>query len=440
MSAPMLLLAGACEQSRALAAGRLAPGELLDAQLAALRAGQPELNCYLTACETPRAPSLPAAGPLWGSTFAVKDNIDVAGLPTHAGLRAWGGAPAPADAPVVARLAAAGMVCLGKLNMHPMALGATNHNPDFGPCRNPRSTDRTPGGSSGGSAAAVAAGLCGLALGTDTMGSVRLPAAYCGVIGFKPSHGLLPLQGVVPLSTLLDHVGVIARRVEDVACAMAALAPGAGWPPAGPGARAARPRVAALRDARAAGASPEVASAYDDALRALQAGTDWAIEPVGLDGLDFGVIRRGGLLLCEAELHALLRPLLQARPEALPADLLAMMRYIGGRSAADLGRALAQVGQAGECLDRATAGCDALLLPTTPQVAFPLDGPAPASQADFTAPANMNGAPAISLPAPVPRGALPAGLQIVGHRGHDAALLALGAQAEAALERWRPAH
>jgi Asp-tRNA(Asn)/Glu-tRNA(Gln) amidotransferase A subunit family amidase len=434
-----LLQRGACDQARAIAAGRVTPGTMLQAQCEAIAALQPVLNGYVArAGALPAPPPRPAdAGPLWGSSFAVKDNIDVAGFVTHAGLRAWGGPPAERDAPVVARLAAAGLACLGKANMHPMALGATNRNPDFGDVAHPRAAGRTPGGSSGGSAALVAAGLCGLALGTDTMGSVRIPAAYCGVVGFKPSHGLLPLAGVLPLCRLLDHVGVLARRVEDVAAALDAM-----WP--APDRRgttaplellpaAAPRRVALLRDPRAAGADEPVARAFEHALETLRARTGWAFTPVDLHGHDAAATRRAGLLLCEAELHALLGPLLETAPQALPADLLSMMRYIAGRSAIDLGRALAQAGRAGEQLDRLTDGFDALLLPTVPQQAFAMEGPVPPNQADFTVLANMNGAPALSLPVPVAADMLPVGLQLVGQRGHDAGLLALAAQAEAAL-------
>lgn len=438
--ASTLLHAGACEQARAVAAGEVTADELREAQCAAAAMSQPELNCFV-ALAGPGAPASarPAdAGLLWGSTFAAKDNIDVAGFVTHAGLRAFGTGAALRDAPVVARLREAGLWCLGKLNMHPMALGATNRNRDFGPCINPRGASLTPGGSSGGSAAAVAAGLCSLALGTDTMGSVRLPAAYCGVVGFKPGHETLGLEGVVPLCRQLDHVGVLARRVEDIAAAMAAMAPGRARvlrdsPRADCGAGR-PPRLAALGDARGAGATPEVARAYDRALQALRAG-GWEVGFFDLVGIDLGAARRAGLLLCEAELHAVLRPLLQTRPEALPDDLLAMMRYIEGRSAVDLGRAVAQVARTGEAVDRLSDRVDALLLPTAPHTAFAMDGPVPPSQADFTALANMNGAPAISLPVPVAADALPVGLQLVGHRGDEAGLLALAAQAEAALAR-----
>jgi aspartyl-tRNA(Asn)/glutamyl-tRNA(Gln) amidotransferase subunit A len=333
------------------------------------------------------------------------------------------------DAPVVAALRAAGMHCLGKLNMHPMALGASNHNPDFGDCFNPLRAGHSPGGSSGGSGAAVAAGLCALALGTDTMGSVRIPAAYCGVVGFKPSHGVLGLQGVVPLSRLLDHVGLLARRVEDLGAAMDWLAPTLPAS-ANPG----RPRLGVVRDVHALGAQAEVAEAYAQGLRQLAHAIDADWVDVALDAPLLGRARRAGLLLCEAELHGLLEPVLREQPERLPADLRAMMAYIEGRSAVDLGRALSLVGQMGEHWQHLTGEVDVLLLPTALQTAFAMDAPVPAHQADLTAPANMAGLPAISLPLPVPQGVLPVGLQMVGRRGQDRALLHLAERVEAALK------
>ena len=422
-----LLLASASDQARAVADGRISAAALLQLQLDAIDRLQPALNAFIARPASP----VPGQGhsALAGSSFAAKDNFDVAGLPSASGLRALSQLP-PRDATVVARLRAAGLACLGKLNMHPMALGANNHNPDYGDCFNPVGAGLTPGGSSGGSGAAVAAGLCGVALGSDTMGSVRIPAAYCGVVGFKPSHETLGLDGVDPLCRLLDHAGLLARSVEDITAALCIVAPHLG-PVAPPG--AGRWRIGVVQDLPALGASEAVCSAFDAAVAQLQQALPLDIVPLRLDAMDLGASRRAGLLLCEAELHHRLAPLLRERPEALPADLLAMMRYIERKSALDLGRAVAQVARTGEQLDMLAQGLDAVLLPTAPQVAFAMGDPAPANQADFTAMANMNGAPAISLPLPVPAGALPVGLQAVGRRGHDLALLQLAALLEQAL-------
>ncbi len=422
-----LLLASASDQARAVATGNISAAALLQWQLEAIDHWQPALNTYIARAPAPT----PGRGesPLAGSSFAVKDNFDVAGLPTASGLRALSH-KASRDATVVARLRAAGLACLGKLNMHPVALGASNHNPDYGNCFNPVRAGLTPGGSSGGSGAAVAAGLCGLALGSDTMGSVRIPAAYCGVVGFKPSHETLGLDGVDTLCRWLDHVGLLARSVEDVIAALRIAAPHL---QSAPRPVAARWRIGVVQDLPALGASEAVCIAFDAAIAQLQQVLPMDTLPLHLAASDLGASRRAGLLLCEAELHHRLAPLLRERPEVLPADLLAMMRYIERKSALDLGQAVAQVARTGERLDILVQGLDAVLLPTAPQVAFAMDASAPANQADFTAMANMNGAPAISLPLPVPAGALPVGLQVVGHRGHDLALLQLSAVLENAL-------
>lgn len=422
-----LLLAGACEQARAIARGDTSAQALLKAQYAEIAKRDPQVHAYIALVDPPQALS-DAESPLAGSTFAVKDNFDVAGLPTAAGLRALA-RPAQRDALTVARLRAAGLHCLGKLNMHPMALGATNHNADYGDCSNPLHPGYTAGGSSGGSAAAVAAGLCGIALGSDTMGSVRIPASYCGVAGFKPSHETLGLDGVVPLSHLLDHSGIIARRVEDIVAALRIAAPHAPEP-----VPLQRPwRIGIVRNAAEHGATSVVLAAYEAAITRLQKYAHLECTDVRLEGLDLGAVRRAGLLLCEATLHPLLGHLVTNAPETLPADLLGMMRYIERKSAIDLGRALQTVSLAGECLDELGAPFDALLLPTAPQTAFHMNAPVPANQADFTALVNMNGAPAISLPLPVGPSALPIGLQAIGRRGHDHALLRLAGWLEGVL-------
>jgi len=421
-----LLHASAWQQAHAVQTGLIDRDQLLATQRRAIDQLNPEINCYIGLTTDRLLPSDPPphSSSLWGSTFAIKDNIDLQGWVTHAGLKAFGSAvPAATDAPVVAKLKAAGLHCLGRLNMHPLALGASNHNPDFGNCLNPARPGYSPGGSSGGSGAAVAAGLCGIALGTDTMGSVRLPAAYCGAVGFKPSHGLLGLDGVVPLSRLLDHVGVLARSVKDVQEAMAILSPiPLSGHPTGPFALEGV-SLAVVRDVHTLGASPEVVLAYEHGLDRLRnmGGLQWS--NTWLDPNELGLARRSGLLLCEAELFPLLAPLVRDQPEALPSDLLAMMRYVEKKSAVDIGRALNGAGLAAAYLDRLLHGADVLILPTAPQTAFDMGTAPPHNQADLTALANMNGAPAISLPLPVGPHDLPVGLQLIGRRGCDGLLL-----------------
>src|SRR5690606_18448967 len=156
--------------------------------------------------------------------IGLKDNIDTAGIPTTAANAMLANRIPEDDAPVWTRLQDAGAILLGKLNMHEFAYGGTSSISHVGAVRNPWNLERIPGGSSGGSAAAVAAGLCPAALGTDTLASIRLPAAYCGVTGLKATHGLCSIRGIIPVSESLDHVGPLSRSVADSALLLRAMA------------------------------------------------------------------------------------------------------------------------------------------------------------------------------------------------------------------------
>jgi aspartyl-tRNA(Asn)/glutamyl-tRNA(Gln) amidotransferase subunit A len=433
--APPLLLASGTEQARRIAAGTVDAEGLLRQQLTTVAALNPGLSAFVATLEPEPLPAraMPAS-PLAGTCFAVKDNIDVRDVPSHAGLRALHAQPAARHATVVARLESAGLRCIGKLNMHPVALGATNHNADFGHGRNPHRASHTPGGSSGGSGSAVAAGLCAIALGTDTMGSVRIPAAYCGVVGFKPSFEAIPTDGVMPLCRLLDHVGILARSVEDVVHAFLAVAD-IGHPAAPAPSQPPRERglsFAIPADLDALGLEPVVRRAFEASLAQLR-GSGFALHPLDISAYPFGSARRAGLLLCEAELRDTLTVPLQRWRDEMPAWLLAMLDYGEAVGSVRLAKSLATVVEAGRWVHRAVLPFDALLMPTAAQTAFALDAPIPAGQADFTAMANMAGAPAISLPMPVPSGDLPAGLHLLGRRGEDRSLLDAALRVEAAL-------
>jgi aspartyl-tRNA(Asn)/glutamyl-tRNA(Gln) amidotransferase subunit A len=207
------------------AQGGMGPLAACEHYLARIALHNPALNAYLWV-DAPRSLALAresqqrwAQGrplsPWDGLPIAIKDNVDVQGWPCSAGTAADRDRRPTTDAPVVQQLRALGMVVLGKLNMHEGALGATNRNPTFGDCINPWRAGFTPGGSSGGSAAAVRAQLCAAAIGTDTMGSVRVPASYCGVTAYKPSAGVVSNAGVVPLCHMLDTVGWLTASVAD---------------------------------------------------------------------------------------------------------------------------------------------------------------------------------------------------------------------------------
>jgi aspartyl-tRNA(Asn)/glutamyl-tRNA(Gln) amidotransferase subunit A len=381
------------------------------------------------------APQPGGAGPLAGMTLGVKDNIAVAGMPWTAGLNAFRDRVAHADAPCVAALRGAGAAILGKLAMHEGALGATTDVPRL--CHNPRRHGHTPGGSSGGSAAAVAAGFVQLALGTDTMGSVRIPAAYCGVVGLKPTAGLVPRSLVEPLSHTLDHVGILAATPQDAARALAAMV---AVDPADPASRpappgwhaltAAPPRLAGMRigipdPVLNAPVEPALRHALDQAARSLgRRGAEVADLP--MPGWDPGAARRAGLLLIEAEAAAIHHALLEDPRAASPA-FRAALAYGRDAGAVRIVRALHRLAETRAAALHALDACELLLLPTTPQRAFPHGTPPPADQADFTALANIAGLPAIALPWPVESGGLPASVQLVGPPHAEALLTAVAA-------------
>jgi len=436
-----LIQADLTAQSHALARGDVTSAALTAQVLGLIARRNPQLNAYLhvdaegafraAALSDARRAAGATLGPLDGLTLAVKDNIDVAGLPTTAGMATRRGRIASADAFVVQRLRAAGMVVLGKLNMHEAALGATNDNPHYGRCEHPQRTGFTPGGSSGGSACAVAAGLCALALGTDTMGSVRIPAAYCGVVGFKPSWGLVSTAGTVACCHALDHVGSLLRSRRDLWLVMPTLAAFdarcadardiAARPPIH------RPRFVAAADVTTLGATPAMAAAYEQALQALRARGD-TVTLIDLGAYDFGRARRAGLLAVEADLLVEHADDWSGQPQNFSPELARMLVWASRQSAVALAAALRTMAQAHTEAARWWAQGDVMLLPTAPQAAFAFDDTVPANQADFTAIANMAGLPALSAPLPVAPGELPLGLQAIAQVGGEATLLALNLQ------------
>lgn len=410
--------------------GAMSSVDLVSAHLAAVEAGNPALNAVweidaegalAAALESDsRRGRAETLSELDGIPFGLKDNIDVAGRPSTDGLGvAW---IASEDSEVTARLREAGAIPLAKLAMHEAALGATSDNPHRGRVDNPALPGHTPGGSSGGSAAAVAAGLVPFALGTDTLGSVRIPAAYCGVAGFKPSFDLIPTGGVTPLCWTLDHVGPIARSVLDLAMTLPVLANIAaedvdlgglvlGWP----------------AEVDACEIEPSVQGVIDAALDRLRAG-GVTIRQVKLGLGDLSLLRRAALLVIESEGAVALERIWQAHPEALSETLTGMLTYGRDAPAAKYVKAFRRIEDAGEAINAALEEVDALILPTTPQTAFAAAAPVPVNQGDLTSIANYAGAPAVSLP--VPGEGAPVGLQLVGGFYEDARLVGMALAVE----------
>src|SRR5260221_504257 len=233
-SASELPLLDLSEASRAVQKKEVSPVELTQACLARIQRLNPKLNAFITVTDTPALEAARKAegeiargewkGPLHGIPLAVKDLVETAGVKTTAASAVLKDNVPTADAEVIRRLKSAGAILLGKLNLHEFAYGGSGIIGHFGPTRNPWNTAHVTGGSSSGSAAAVAACLCYGAIGTDTAGSIRLPAACCGITGLKPTYGLVSTRGVIPLSWSLDHVGPMARTAADAALMLQAIA------------------------------------------------------------------------------------------------------------------------------------------------------------------------------------------------------------------------
>jgi aspartyl-tRNA(Asn)/glutamyl-tRNA(Gln) amidotransferase subunit A len=348
---------------------------------------------------------------------------------------------------VVQQLRALGMVVLGKLNMHEGALGATNRNPTFGDCINPWRAGFTPGGSSGGSAAAVRAQLCVAAIGTDTMGSVRVPASYCGVTAYKPSADLVSNGGVVPLCHMLDTVGWLTHSVADAQALASSL-----WPNGGPlqmahessrsvssslgigavtatatasasasASASTRPlRMGRLVQAAHVALDPEVAQAFAQLCEQLtQDGVVWVDVDVPL--WQATAMRQAGLLLSERDAAAHWTAHLGTDLTGLSEGFARMLRYPERAGAAKLAQAQTLLDTVRADAARVFAHVDLLLMPTTPQTAFHHDAPVPVNQADFAALANVWGAPALAFP--LRTGDLPASAQLLAAPGQDHALL-----------------
>jgi aspartyl-tRNA(Asn)/glutamyl-tRNA(Gln) amidotransferase subunit A len=384
-----------------------------------------------------------ALGALHGVPVGLKDLYDVAGVPTTAGSRLAGGANAAEDATVVARLRAAGAIVLGKLNMHEFAFGPEGLNPHFGTPWNPWDavTHRICGGSSSGSGAAVAAGCCPGALGSDTGGSIRIPASLCGLTGIKPTYGRVSRAGVVPLAWSLDHVGPMCRTAADCALMLGAMA---GRDPRDP-TTSARPvpdyrtaltgsaaglRVGLLRRFFLESASAEVAAAVEAAAGVL-AGLGAAVSEVRLDsaalaaGASFAVIG--------PEAYAYHEPWLRERRKDYGADVRQRLLVGAFVSASDYLKGQRARGLIRDEVTRALADVDVLLAPTTPIAATPvgqdeveLGGqrlPVRTSLIRYTRVFNLTGHPAASLPCGFTAGGLPIGLHVIGRAFDEATVL-----------------
>ncbi|MEA2643758.1 MAG: hypothetical protein QOG08_784 [Chloroflexota bacterium] len=339
-----------------------------------------------------------------GTVVAVKDLVDVAGTVTTAGGVILPREPAIADAPVIRRLRQAGCVIVGKTNLHEFAYGVTSVNPHYGAVRNPHDIERVAGGSSGGSAVAVAAGMCDWAVGSDTGGSIRIPASFCGVVGFKPQLGSIDLTGVIPLSRSLDTLGPIAADVMGAARAYSMMS-GEAMP------------QEPMRQPRLAIPAGWVADLDEDTARA------WRRVSAGLPEVEF--VKREplysfSLTVLQVEASAYHRRWVTEFPEKYGADVLGHLRRGMEILAVDYAQALATMNELRAAAVRAMDGIDALVLPATAIVAPALSASTEVREpiTRYTRPFNATGQPVVTLPAPV-RG-MPVGIQVVGRTNSGA--------------------
>lgn len=409
--------AGVAGLARLFAERAVTPGEVTEVYLSRIERLNPSLNAFLSvdadgaragaAASSVRWAQGAPLSPLDGVPVGVKANIAVAGLPWHAGIAAYRDRISSEDAACVARLRAAGAVILGVLNMHEGALGATTDNPVFGRCHNPHRADYTPGGSSGGSGSAVAAGLCAAALGTDTMGSVRIPSAYCGVFGHKPKRGLVSTEGVIDLSWTLDHVGPHARSAEDCRRVLEGLT-GA---PVATADLLERPLAVLDYDGQVE-VQPGVAAAQARAVEAART-AGFTLVRLRLSDYDYGAVRRLGLLVSEVEGFVIHEAMLAERPEGFSRAFADGLAWGARQPAPKLARAYRELSRLSGQVRGLLQPYAGLLAPTAPQTAFGFDAAAPANQADFTALANITGLPATAFPMGVDADGLPTSMQVV---------------------------
>jgi amidase len=452
------------EAARRIAARQLSPVELTAAVLRRIERLNPTLHAYLAVCGESAMAAARAAeaeiaagrhrGPLHGVPVAVKDLCDVRGIVTTCASRVRDAAPAASDATCVARLRDAGAVIVGKTNLTEFAL--TGYHPELPIPLNPWKADRSTGGSSSGSGAAVAAGLCMAALGTDTGGSIRIPSSWCGTVGLKPTYGRVSRAGVFPLAASLDHVGPLARRVADAAHVLDALAgPDARDPTAR---RQPPPACAAALDGGARGLRVGWDAAYASTmvLPEVTAAVHAAVETLGRLGAEIVPVRVPAVddvvaawpVVCGGDALAAHAAYFPSRAAAYGPSFRTFLEYASGLSAADYARhheqRLCWAAAFAEIFER----CDALACPSTfmpPPQADALDPYGAFSDAiapflRFTAPFNFSGSPTLSLPCGATADGLPHSLQLVGDRGAEALLCRLGHAYEQATDwhRRRP--
>ena len=428
------------EASELLRRKEISPVDLTNACLARIEQLNPTLNAFITVMHDSALAQAHAAeneirtggwrGPLHGIPIGLKDLIDTAGTKTTCGSALFADRVPTEDAEVVRRLKAAGAVLIGKQNMQEFAWGGTSASSYYGPVRNPWDVERIAGGSSGGSAAAVAAGMCFGAIGTDTGGSVREPAAFCGLVGLKPTYGRVSLRGVFPLSPSLDHVGPLCRTVTDTALMLQVIAKKNQPLPV----IETKPRIGIARQPFFSELDPELEAAFEEALKELRVLSS-EIREIDL--------RPTPVAVQAAEVYALHAKDFAATPEKYGRWMQERMEQVAASpvDAAAYLEALRELEMARHEIQEVFDEVDFVLTPTTPVPPITIEealnlSPDPAGELWLrnTRPFNAYGIPTISIPCGFTRAGLPIGLQIAGDKLNEAGLLSFARAYEQATE------
>ncbi len=431
------------EASVLLRSGKVSPVELTRECLTRIEKLNPVLNAFITItadsamAEARRAETEITRGewrgPLHGIPLALKDLIDTASIRTTAASAVFKDRVPTEDAEVAHRLKQAGAILLGKQNLHEFAYGGSSLVSYFGDVHNAWNPEHIAGGSSGGSATAVAAGMCYGAIGTDTAGSIREPASLCGVVGLKPTFGAVSTRGVIPLSQSLDHVGTIARTVEDAAIIFQAIAKETdvvqGWGSASPvrieDPPAHKLRIAVPRKFFCEELDPEVASAFEQALSVLSTMSD-----ISEINLEVPIDRT----LQKAESYAYHCEFVRQSPELYQPETLRRIRTGEGISPEDAAQCKRELQEARKQIASVFNDVDLLITPTTPTPAPVISElkanpdllrPRELALLRNTRPMNVWGLPAISVPCGFTQSGLPIGLQIIGPHGGESEVLQL---------------
>ena len=463
MSNTELFYLSVAEAATELVARRLSPVELTQAYLDRITEINPLINAYITVTADRALDQAKQAeaeivrgnykGPLHGIPIGLKDLFDTKGIRTTAGSKIMAERVPTEDGQVVSLLNHAGAILLGKLNMHEFAFGITNVNPHYGPARNSWNKDRITGGSSGGSGTATAAGLCAAALGSDTGGSIRIPACFCGIVGLKPTYGRVSKRGVMPLSWSLDHVGPMTRTVEDAALMLQVIA---GYDTEDPGstdiavpnysAEMAKGikgmRIAVLRGSYVLPMDADIENAFEESIKILKGLGAIVTDPVELPYIEDTL--SANITIISSEAATVHQTEMDGRPHDYGEDVLARLSIGRDHPATAYITARNTQRQMRVQLMDSLANYDALMLPM-----MPLGAPSigqndvlvggkvldvRAAVTRYTQPFNLTGFPAISVPCGFTDDALPIGFQLAAKPFEESALLRIAHAYERATE------